>query len=530
MAWNPAERYLVRRRPDAVGVRESLPSDTVPPGLAPDADDEQVAVAASREELATVQDINGLPQATRHRAGADPWWYGGGGPLVEDISQGRGLGDCYLLALFACVARHDPDLLRRILPPDAAVHLKGVLSSDTYAWLYAHWDERSTHALAYLWRDLGTREAPFYLPQAFQLSATFARDDGRLTGAQARVEPERETWKVRRQGTVRYVERVVEYRSVRWPALLEKAFAAFFGNYGKRGDGQALQGTAYAVLGEGARSAHQFLRLLYGPQIRAVDNVALDALRLAVVGEGPPDERGVAVKALQALLRMRSQGPDVLLMTTSTSDPYIIERLRAMLPEGKTHYSAAEALHRAMTAVMKTTEIGMQRADSSDEPEPEVDPETLIARKAAEREALQKAVDLMLGELTAELDVLAPARAAYLLRDLLVTLRVPSAPSGVDDTPRRFLYCDHEYALLQTHLVFEGGAPDLNDIGALETALMKRLDAARSTVTLYNPHGQNSPNVDPGAPGSEDTGLFTLPLERFLNVSYRLNYTTVTRR
>jgi hypothetical protein len=115
-----------------------------------------------------------------------------------------------------------------------------------------------------------------------------------------------------------------------------------------------------------------------------------------------------------------------------------------------------------------------------------------------------------------------------LLRDLLFTLCAPDAPAGDDTTSRRLLYTRHSYAVLGAHLVFtgEGAIPDPDEIGALD-ALLPRLDTVRSTVTLYNPHGQNSPNADGSVPG--DTGRFTLALHRFLNVSHRINYTTVVR-
>jgi hypothetical protein len=55
------------------------------------------------------------------------------------------------------------------------------------------------------------------------------------------------------------------------------------------------------------------------------------------------------------------------------------------------------------------------------------------------------------------------------------------------------------------------------------------LDAATSSVTLLNPHHGNSPDLDDQLPPEQDTGIFTLPLEKYLRFFGRLGYARIAR-
>jgi hypothetical protein len=532
--WSSYDLYLILTG-DGPGtrLREGVPSDTIPSALTPKNGDESLAEAASLAELG---DTTGLPRVTRHRLATGPGWYGGA-TLVEDVSQGRQLGDCYLLALFAAVARHDPGVLRRILPPQTFDHLSGILNRPTFNYLRDHWEEEDKDcALVYLWRNLGSEREPFYVPQVFQVSQSLAHNTGGLVGARVRVELQSEKWTLRRQGAQRYVECVMEYRAVTWPALLEKAFAAYLENFGTSGTGPESPGRGYQILGDGSRLGQAFFRTLYGPQILKEERVRLEPLCKYVSGEETSDEMEAVFQAFQGLLKIHTQtqrsqpGTSAVLMTASAGDLHVVMRLQALLVKHRVSLKSTAALGDALTAVSEAETLGLpvQGQEHLTVNAPKISDEELEKLQKAAMEALHKVAKGALGEVEEELAKPAPAAHLSLLHDLLLTLCSPDAPDGGDTTPRRLLYTQHSYALLDAHLVFTGsGAPDPDDIEALP-ALLARLDAARSTVTLYNPHGQNSANAD--GPVQGDTGRFTLALNRFLNVAHRINYTTVIRK
>lgn len=531
--WSPEDLYLIRPAggPSAARTRERVPGDVVPGELKPTDADESVAEAAALDGLG---DTTGLPQVTRHRLTTEPEWYGGE-VLVEDISQGRQLGDCYLLALFAAVARHDPGVLRRILPPDTFAHLSQILAPSVYDYLRGHW-KYGECALVRLWRNLGSDRNPFYVPQVFQVSPSLAHNMSGLVGARVRVEFHREKWTLRRQGAERYVECVREYRPVSWPALLEKAFAAYLENFGKSGSGPTAEGEGYRILGDGSRLGQAFFRTLYGPRIHLEEKVRLEPLCKYVSGEDTSDEMGEVRLALQGLLKMHAQthraepGAYAVLMTTGAADLNIVTRLQALLSEHHPALGTLDVFGRALTAVSEAEMLGahVQGQEHLTADEPELSEEEIEKRQKEAMDALHKAAKPTLAEVEGVLEKPSPAAYLGLMRDLLLTLCAPDAPDGDDTTARRVLYTRHSYALLDANLVFngEGAVPDPDRLDAIP-ALLPRLDAARSTVTLYNPHGQNSCNADGPVPG--DTGRFTLALDRFLNVAHRINYTTVLR-
>ena len=504
----------------------------------PSKDDLVTATANSPGELAKIAHTDGLPVVTLHRTGRTRPYIAA--PLVEDVSQGGDLGDCWLLAVFAVIARNDPGLLRRVLPPDVPAYLGTALNGPTAQHVIKEWGEGSDDALVFLWRDVDPvasffdARLSFSLPQAFELAATFARKNGQLMGAPSRAEPGEETWALREHNGVRYVEHVVRHRVIAWPALLEKAFAVYIENFGERGNGPATAGAGYGTLAKGNILGQMFLRNLYGPCIQQEEKILLEPLRASLTGGTPPGDK--AVQCLQALLTMDAQtrrpGPYAVLMMTSTTYIHVIGRLQATLPARPEKFASAQALAQAMTTVLQT-EQGRIRDSGDDTAEPvqipQLDWETVERQQAVNKQALNAALDAMLTEVGAELTEPAPAAGLPQLRDLLLTLRAPRAPHGDDTTGKRFLYCEHEYAVLDVALVFagDGAIAGPENVAALND-LIPRLDPARSTITLYNPHGQNSPNTDQEVPG--DTGRFTLTLDRFLNVAHKLDYTTVTRQ
>lgn len=530
--WSPDDLYLIRTAdgPGTGYVREGAPGDDVPGDVRPT--DESVAEAASLDGLG---DTAGLPRVTRHRLASEPEWYAGE-PRVEDVSQGSRLGDCYLLALFAAIARHDPGMLRRILPTETFEHLHRILDPDVYLFVRGKWTDGEC-ALVNLWRDLGMGPDPFYLPQMFQVSPSLAYDMGEMVGVRLRVEPHRETWTLRRRAAGRYVECVKEYRPVTWPALLEKAFATYLENFGTSGTGPKAGGKGYQILGEGSLLGQAFFRTLYGPRIHLEEKVRLEPLCRYVSGEDASGEMPEVQRALQGLLKMHAQthravpGTYAVLMTTGAADLNVVTRLQALLDRHHPSLATREAFTRALTAVSEAEMLGthVQGQEHLTADRPELSEEEIERRQEEAMAALHVAARPTLEEVEGVIaKSSSPAAHLSLMRDLLLTLCAPDAPDGDDSTARRVLYTRHSYALLDADLVFTGEAavPDPDRFDAM-AELLPRLDAARSTVTLYNPHGRNSCNADGPVPG--DTGRFTLALDRFLNVAHRINYTTVLR-
>jgi hypothetical protein len=238
----------------------------------------------------------------------------------------------------------------------------------------------------------------------------------------------------------------------------------------------------------------------------------------------------------------------MVLMTVGTNESHVISRLKAALE--RLHLQSAPALLAAMAATARRragSETAVEEdaydvreaeftdaADytpptprpESEEPampaaRPEDDPIVRAEAISAERAALKLAIDATLQEIE-------PAGAdgeLRSIRDLLYTLR-DGAPVGTDPTPRWFLECRHAYAVLDVHLVFAGDDPVPGTADAAED-LLPRLDAVQSTVTLYNPQGGNSPNIDGDVTG--DTGRFTLSLDRLLNAAHRITSTELSR-
>jgi hypothetical protein len=532
--WSPDDLFSIRTAdgPGTGFVRERVPGDDVPGDLTPADADESVAEAASLDGLG---DTSGLPRVTRHRLTTEPAWYVGE-PRVEDVSQGRRLGDCYLLGLFAAIARHDPGMLRRILPPETFEHLHQILNPDVYHFVRGKWTHGDC-ALVNLWRNLGTGPDPFYLPQMFQVSPLLPHDMGGIAGVRLRVEAQREQWTLRRQAAGRYVECVKEYRPVTWPALLEKAFATYLENFGTSGAGPKAEGRGYRILGEGSLLGQAFFRTLYGPRVHLEEKVRLEPLCRYVSGEDASDEMPEVRRALQGLLKVHAQthraepGTYAVLMTAGASDLNVVMRLQALLDKHHPSLATLGAFTRALTAVAEAEMLGtqVQGQEHLTADRPELSEEEIERRQEEALAALHEAAGPTLEEVEGVIEKSSsPAAHLSLMRDLLLTLCAPDAPDGDDSTARRVLYTRHSYALLDANLAFtgEGAIPDPDRFDAMAD-LLPRLDAARSTVTLYNPHGQNSCNADGPVPG--DTGRFTLALDRFLNVAHRINYTTVLR-
>ncbi len=544
--WTPHDLFVLRA-PDGqdTRVRDRLPYDDVPGGLEPSKDDPVVTRATSLDELATIAHIDDLPVVTLRRVGTTVPYVAA--PLAEDVSQGGDFGDCWLLALFAAVARNDPGLLRRVLPPDVPAYFETVLNGPTAEHVKKEWGEGSANALAFLWRDVDPNasfvdtRSSFSLPQAFELTPTFARQNGHRMGALSRAEPSEDTWMLREQQQHggRYVEHVVRYRVITWPALLEKAFALYIENFGEHGNSPATAGAGYGTLAKANGLGQMFLRNLYGPRIHQEERIVLEPLRASLTDGTPPGNE--AARCLQALLKMNAQtrmdartrqpGTYAVLMMTSTSYIHVIGRLQATLLTRPEKFASAQALAQVMTAMLQT-EQGRIRDNDDETPDPVQNPpldwDAVERQQAVNKQALNAALDDMLTEVGAELTEPEPAAGLSAVGDLLLTLRAPRAPHGDDSTGKRFLYCEHDYAVLDVALVFtgEGAVAEPENVAAL-SALIPRLDPVHSTITLYNPHGQNSANTGQVVPG--DTGRFTLTLDRFLNVAHKLNYTTVIR-
>jgi hypothetical protein len=524
LAWAPEELFVLGE-PDREGqrVRVPFPRPVVPHGLTIDlVTDRVVASAESRDGLPGIQPIDGLPVKVSPVMDWNNWSVGQ--PMAEDVSQGAQLGDCWLLALFAAIARHDPGLISHVLPTVSGLKAKlNEVNRETSGLP----DDGSL--LALLWRQVDPPPRRFSIPQVFELEPTFARRDGDLMGALSRVQPIRHTWNLwekasvqEGQPPVRYVEDVAHYRVIAWPALLEKAFAIYIDMYGQEGNGPPKDG--YGVIATG-RHGHSFLRPLYGPRIRQQDMLSLEPLRACASGEPGPVDQELALRGLKALTTMEAQsrragpGADVVLMTTSTTDVRVIDRLQTMLPKYADRLKTAERVVAAMTAV-KDAYDSVNRMQGADQPAPADFAAMVKTVESLKETLLVPALNDMLTEF--EMMEAAPT----LLRDLILTLGAPERPKGNDRTKLRFLYCQHEYAVLDVRLAFTGNDA-LPEPDHAVFALISRLDAPHSTITLYNPHGQNSPNADHEVPG--DTGRFTLTLERFLNVTSTLNYTTIVR-
>ena len=526
LQWTPYDLFVLDRVGDQNTLtRGVLQYSSIPDGLERGGNDTVLATANSREGLANA--IGNLPVVTLHViAEVCPY---ADGVLVEDVSQGGDFGDCWLLSWFAAIARNDPGLLRQVLPPDAPGYLRNVLGVAA-SRLIDELSEQSVVALALFWHDLkavpfltGTstsfRSLSFSFPQMFELTGKFARKEGHLMGELSRVEPAGETWTLRitKEGK-QYVQHAVKYRVIAWPALLEKAYTVYLKRF--RGQaGYAIIAVASSVLGP------MFLRNLYGPRIRKEGTVVVEPLRAALARGAAPDDQ--ARQCLEALLEMHAQtqkrqqpGPDAVLMVTTINYPHVIERLAATLPKYTDTLKSAEAVAQAMGIVQQTEEAklivneGVAELTDKQLPQgPKPDWEEINKQQAVNKGKLDDAIDLMLQEINPMLTNTESDPDLIRLRDILLTLRVPRAPHGNDTTAKRFLYCEHDYAVLDVNLKFTGQDGPV--------------DPAHSTITLYNPHGQNSPNIDHDVPG--DTGRFTLPLDRFLNVARKLDYTIVAR-
>lgn len=131
------------------------------------------------------------------------------------------------------------------------------------------------------------------------------------------------------------------------------------------------------------------------------------------------------------------------------------------------------------------------------------------------RESAQGFADWLVDKLQRKLGDEVPN---HRLRHFMQLLFDMSGGEATLEGGKQFIYTTHAYAVLGVNLVDKNNKPliiDGNDRKAVEAA-MPTLDWKQSSVTLFNPHHTNSPNVDATHKKKDgDNGVFKLWLTQF---------------
>jgi hypothetical protein len=271
------------------------------------------------------------------------------------------------------------------------------------------------------------------------------------------------------------------YPTALWPALIEKAYAAFAEQHGLGGQGNTREGSGYDLLNDGRRT-NPFLQVAYGPD---------------VVEQGtelPPEDGSPTADGSRAVIGWllelgRSDGKVTLLHTATHLD----RQRRALLAQVERVLSEKDEALAGEQALAKLRE---QLTSLADPPREEQLRQLLLSEVLSSLERLCPRLEpLCTG--SPPLQALCEHMHSY---HSVLTLN-QSTDSKMKPSQ---LVSAHEYAILGATLV------DL-DGKALKDA-KQPIDAERSTVQLHNPHGTNVPTFSQRV----GPGLFTLSLAQLL--------------
>lgn len=421
----------------------------------------------------------------------------GGAPHTEDIKQGS-LGDCYFLAAVNNIIRTDPNKI------PAMMNQNGPNIEVTF--------KRFDHA------------AGSYLNQKVTVPQTLLQGTGMgnpLIGAGFRIDPTPATshyyladlgLRPTFQGHV--VVRKDIHVGALWVPLLEKAYMRFMQTYERHGEPEFNQGkaaSAYDRVAEGgdfAKAMNIFYgneamreetpRMAYEPTANPTENAQQNAplIKFLTKIQGATiTEKGITKTVhIGATIGQRDQAQRALKTIQAVQGN-----------EGVTH-QIQQALGHDFGAFMDqlTKLAGLLEENMSifgDATREKTQPITTVAQQIAKPDAPWG--NYLHGNTTA---VRSP-----LIQTLLEAIVNATAIGGDTSEGQRNIYSRHAYDVVG--VVFKDNIGTV--IPNVTGANINSVDIQKSTVTLFNPHGKNTPDLT-GQQEEGANGQFDLTIERFI--------------
>lgn len=407
-------------------------------------------------------------------------------PHADDVNQGN-IGSCWLLSATLSAVRDDPSYVRS---------------------MFVGFD-RNTVTVRFYRRDPATgAHIPVLVTVGRESAFEIAADgtEGRVGATSERRQLIDTQWFSQIRAGQLEVHRRERYAIASWASLLERAYARFAEAHGQYGGAQLAPGqlpasnrntdgtprAGYDILhaggfasavseafyGDRAAPAQSTIGTSFSPTADLVRANRAAVLELAR-GGSPGQQLDLSASISRDTLRER----------VSLSLSQVLSERWLQSPALRAEF---EYLRRLLAQRSRVSASRLERYDA----------EIRAAAAHATREGAWPQLD----------STRAPA-SSVALRELLVDLQTTG-----DDEPRdqRMIYARHAYPIEQTTFRDSSGATISLDPSAPDPALA-RIDGARSTVRLRNPHGGNEPNgVRSALPSGVDDGAFDVTLDQFL--------------
>lgn len=413
-----------------------------------------------------------------------------GTPTMDDVHQG-GIADCYFLASIASIVQSDPGRIRDMM----------TLSGGQVTVEFFKFDpSKST-----------------WTPAAVTVSTDllhYADGDGfpaGLVGAGFRAgsKPISSLWYANVESESLWIYEDATFELALWAPVLAKAYAKYaeqFGQYGGFDSGNQNKSTdeagnarsGYEIVGGGI--AHYTYPIVYGPNI-------VDFGETAIAYTPGSDLVASNLGAIENLLRL--SGYDVpntenFHMTVGLSRSDALERLDAQLAHTVNQpymRRYAASFSRMLSRLRDSIQAWRDAPDDS--------------RDTAQDRVAQRAAAAVAPGNWPVIDSDREDGDFRRLQELLLVVK-DIATDGAEG--QRFTYAWHSYSVVRASF-----ADDEGKALALTTANLAtehpKIDTARSTVRLRNPHGRNEPDRrGDGADDGQDDGEFNVTLEQLFRV------------
>lgn len=426
-------------------------------------------------------------------------------PTGDDVAQ-TGIGDCYYLAVVASIADRDPAKIKA---------------------LFSQTNTDGPVTVTFFFKDM---EGGFYQqPVTIDQNLVYNVQTGDLLGNRMKIKPVGTSrWVLKK--TKKQTQHIIEeryYQSALWAPLLEKAFARFAEIHGKYGAAfSAPSGDKGYEIISGGRGVHRVYEVFYGNKIQA-ETVPLRSQKSAQQMLDPNDAD--YVRAIQKLLlhedanKSLSGNNQVQMLTASAGIVTTMQRVVEYIDrlkqadydqfEGdlKTYVESQAVIlaDKFKQALDMITKEGIEEGDRR-----------LIAVQSTAENYTRYLLDFIfegLGAKKGSRDVTKkPSTKVRHLMQLLLDILGGQATLSTENK-QRYIYTQHEYAVVDVHLIDHQKSTIKIDASDLENvkAAMPKINLIESTVTLRNPHHANRPDFY-GKRQYKDAGLFTLKLSKFL--------------
>ncbi|MBA3869043.1 MAG: hypothetical protein H0X30_07810 [Anaerolineae bacterium] len=430
-------------------------------------------------------------------------------PTSDDVAQ-TNLGDCYYLSVVASIAARDPERLKAIMPDPG--------NTDRVQVTFYSNDNHGN-----------------FLPQRIQLDQALTYREGtNLLGSRFKIVPSGKSIWVLRQtndGEEQYIEEKRYYKTALWAPLLEKAYARFAEEHGQYGFALHTNKDGYKKITGGGSSAEVY-SVFYGPQVKAKNILLSSPEKVSTQVDNPPENY---IDAIQALLQFADktgslkQNNQMMLMSAAAGVSDIFARA----------HKYAETIKLSDLKQFKTDQEDVKLLGHiqslKDQLSTLIEKSTTLPENSSELKDLQHSAqgfsDWLIDKIQQYLSGDEPSTRLRHFMQLLYDMSGGEATLG--GSGKQFIYPAHAYAILDVNLLDKKNSPlivDGNDRKAVEAA-MPTLNWKRSSVTLYNPHHTNSPNVDATLDKKKgDNGEFRLWLTQFFRNFTKLSSGLVQKK